>query len=243
MKSIHKKILFFDGILVYLIAIFLFLPDGMQSIKNETSMVFSKIAQEVNKNVEKDEYKELPKKVALTFDDGPNPDYTPQMLEVLKDKNVKATFFLLGQEVEKYPDIVKQIYEDGHIIGNHSYKHEQLNGLSDEQACYQVQRTNQLIYDITGEYPQYFRPPFGIFKENLECQVNMIQVLWNVDPLDWSVQNHTKIVNKVVTKAKENAIILMHDGYATSVSAAIEIIDKLQKEGYDFVTVDEVILE
>ena len=181
------------------------------------------------------------KKVALTFDDGPHPQYTPEMLAVLKERDVKATFFLLGEEVEKYPEIVKEIQEEGHTIGNHSYKHEQLSKLTMEQACAQVNRTNKLIFDITGVYPSYLRPPFGDWHEKLDCEANMVEVLWDVDTLDWSSQNHAGIVNKVLKNVQENDIILMHDGYETSVTAAGEIIDTLKKQGYEFVTVDEIL--
>ncbi|EOT24533.1 hypothetical protein C805_02745 [Eubacterium sp. 14-2] len=183
------------------------------------------------------------KKIALTFDDGPHPQYTPEMLEALKERNVKATFFLLGEEVEKYPEIVKQIQEEGHLIGNHSYKHEQLSKLPMEQACSQVTRTNELIYAITGVYPSYLRPPFGDWHEKLDGEVNMVEVLWDVDTLDWSSQNHSNIVNRAMKNLHENDIILMHDGYETSVTAAMEIIDTLQSQGYEFVTVDELIFE
>lgn len=183
------------------------------------------------------------KKVALTFDDGPHPEYTPKMLAALKEKNVKATFFLLGEEVEKHPEIVKQIHEEGHVIGNHSYKHEQLSKLTMEQACEQVDRTNRLIYDITGVYPSYLRPPFGDWHEKLDCEVNMVEILWDVDTLDWSSKNHAQIVDKVLKNVQENNIILMHDGYETSVTAAKEIIDTLKKQGYEFVTVDEILFD
>ncbi|MCI9447463.1 MAG: polysaccharide deacetylase family protein [Lachnospiraceae bacterium] len=183
------------------------------------------------------------KKVALTFDDGPHPQYTPEMLAILKEHDVKATFFLLGEEVEKYPEVVKEIQEEGHVIGNHSYKHEQLSKLTMEQACAQVNRTNKLIFDITGVYPSYLRPPFGDWHEKLDCEVNMVEVLWDVDTLDWSSQNHAGIVNKVLKNVQENDIILMHDGYETSVTAAGEIIETLEKQGYEFVTVDEILFD
>lgn len=183
------------------------------------------------------------KKIAITFDDGPHPQYTPEMLAGLKERNVKATFFLLGEAVEKHPEIVKHIHDDGHLIGNHSYKHEQLSKMSMEQACAQVSRTNQLIYDITGEYPAFLRPPFGDWHDKLDCEVKMIEVLWDIDTLDWSSQNHAQIVQKAVTDIKEGDIILMHDGYETSVTAAMEIIDTLQKQGYEFVTVEELLFE
>lgn len=183
------------------------------------------------------------KKVALTFDDGPHPVYTPEMLDLLKEKNVKATFFLLGEQVEKYPDIVKRMSEEGHLIGNHSYKHEQLSKLSSVQACSQVNRTNELIYAITGKAPEYLRPPFGDWREKLDCEVNMIEVLWDVDTLDWSSKNKDKVVNRVMKNVEEGDIILMHDSYESTVQATEKIIECLQKEGYEFVTVDELIFD
>lgn len=183
------------------------------------------------------------KKIAITFDDGPHPQYTPEMLAVLKEQGVKGTFFLLGEEVEKYPELVKQIHEEGHVVGNHSYKHEQLSKLSMEQACEQVDRTNRLIYDITGVYPSFLRPPFGDWHEKLDCEANMVEVLWDVDTRDWSSQNHAQIVRQTLEHVQENDIILMHDGYETSVTAAKEIISTLKKQGYEFVTVDELLFD
>lgn len=206
--------------------------------QGDTNETEDETAKELSENGSKEK-----KKIALTFDDGPNEKYTPEMLNALKERNVKATFFLLGEEVEKYPEIVKQIYEEGHLIGNHSYKHEQLSKLSMEQACNQVNRTNELIHNITGIYPAYLRPPFGDWHEQLDCEMNMVEVLWDVDTLDWSSQNHAQIVNKVLKNIQENDIILMHDGYETSVTAAMEIVDTLQKQGYEFVTVDEILFE
>ena len=112
-----------------------------------------------------------------------------------------------------------------------------------QKACEQVNRTNELIYDITGENPAYLRPPFGDWHEKLDCEANMVEVLWDVDTLDWSSQNHNEIVNKVLKNVKENDIILMHDGYETSVTAAMEIIDTLRERGYEFVTVDEILFD
>lgn len=192
---------------------------------------------------EKMETEKEKKKIALTFDDGPHPVYTPEMLDLLKEKDVKATFFLLGEQVEKYPDIVKRMNEEGHLIGNHSYKHEQLSKLSSVQACSQVNRTNELIYSITGKYPEYLRPPFGDWKDDLDCEVNMVEVLWDVDTLDWSSQNKDKVVSKVMKNIEEGDIILMHDSYESTVEATAEIIDRLQEDGYEFVTVDELIFD
>ena len=151
------------------------------------------------------------KKVALTFDDGPNAKYTEGLLEGLKERGVQATFFLLGHQVEKSPEIVKKMHEDGHLIGNHSYEHVNLSSLSDEAAMVQVDKTNEAIYQVTGEFPEYIRPPFGCWKSNLDYKTTMIEVLWNVDPLDWKTDNTDAVVQKVLKEVKENDIILLHD--------------------------------
>lgn len=186
---------------------------------------------------------ETQKKIAITFDDGPNADYTEALLEGLKERGVHATFFLLGKEVEKHPEIVEDIYEEGHLIGTHSYEHVNLCNLSDKKAIEQVDKTNEAIYKITGEYPGYIRPPFGCWKSNLDYEISMIEVLWNVDPRDWKTSNSDVIAKRVVDKAQENDIILLHDASESSVKAAFKIIDALEREGYIFVTVDEILFD
>lgn len=186
---------------------------------------------------------EEPKRTAITFDDGPNPEYTEELLEGLKERGVKATFFLLGKEVETYPEIVKKIHEDGHLIGTHSYEHVNLSNLCDTAAIEQVDKTNNAIYNITGEYPQYIRPPFGCWKCNLDYETTMIEVLWDVDPLDWKTDNSDVITKRVVDKVHPDDIILLHDASESSVKAAFKIIDDLQGQGYTFVTVEELIFE
>lgn len=186
---------------------------------------------------------EVEKKVALTFDDGPNTEYTEELLRGLKKRGVKATFFLLGKEVEKSPALVEEIYKDGHLIGNHSYEHVDLSTLSDEAAILQVDKTNEAIYQITGEYPEYIRPPFGCWKCNLDYETEMIEVLWDVDPRDWETEDAGAVTQMVVSSVRENDIILLHDASESSVSAAFAIIDELQRQGYTFVTVDEILFD
>lgn len=183
------------------------------------------------------------KKIALTFDDGPHPYYTEQLLEGLKEREVKATFFITGKSAEAYPDIVKKIYEDGHLIGNHTYNHTQLSSRNREAYKQEIIKTNQVIKEITGEDTIYIRPPYGSWSKEFEKELNMFPVLWTVDPLDWCSSNVSCIVNAVCSKVKENDIILMHDQYKTTVTAALEVVDRLQKEGYEFVTVDELLFD
>lgn len=182
-------------------------------------------------------------KIALTFDDGPYPNYTRQLLEGLKARNVKATFFILGASAEKYPDVIETMYADGHLIGNHTYHHVELTAVGREEFKEEILSTNQLLYQLNGEYPQFIRPPFGAWEKGLETELGMIPVLWTVDPLDWCTENSSAVVERVVTKVKENDIILMHDCYKSSVTAALEIVDILKEEGYEFVTVDEILLD
>ena len=145
--------------------------------------------------------------------------------------------------MEDYPDIAKRIYEDGHLIGNHTYDHVNLGNFCENAACEQVRKTNEIIERVTGYYPEYVRPPFGEWKENIDNDVTMIKVLWNVDPLDWATGNADAVVERVVGKCEDNDIILMHDASESSVKAALRIIDILTKKGYEFVTVDQLILD
>lgn len=182
-------------------------------------------------------------KVALTFDDGPHPQYTPQLLDGLAKRNVKATFFITGENAELYPDLVGRMYEEGHLIGNHTYSHLQLNGNNRETFKAELIKTNEIIKGITGEEVVYVRPPYGSWDKKFETELNMFPVLWTIDPLDWCTNDTACVINKVVPKVKENSIILMHDEYASTVTAALEIVDELQKQGYEFVTVEEILFD
>lgn len=181
--------------------------------------------------------------LALTFDDGPHPVYTPQLLDGLKRRNIKATFFLMGKNIVGNEEIVQRMHEEGHLIGNHTFDHVRLNQLPDAEACNQITKTSNLIYEVTGQYPAYVRPPFGEWKEGLDCTVTMLPVFWDIDPLDWNTRSAEQIVPKVVDSAENGDIILMHDSYASSVEAALQIVDILTKQGYEFVTADRLLLD
>ncbi|NBJ93084.1 polysaccharide deacetylase family protein [Parablautia muri] len=183
------------------------------------------------------------RKIALTFDDGPHPYYTEQLLKGLKERDAKATFFITGKNVEEYPEIVKKIYEDGHLIGNHTYNHTQLTSKNTESFKEEIIKTNEAIKQVTGEDTIYVRPPYGSWNKEFEKELNMFPVLWTIDPLDWCSNNVSCIVDTVCAKADENEIILMHDQYKSTVTAALKIVDQLQKEGYEFVTVDELLFD
>ena len=190
-----------------------------------------------------EEKKTEKKRIAQTFDDGPHPIYTPQMLELLKEEQVPATFFLLGENVELYGDVVKEIAKEGHLIGNHTYHHVQITSLSLEEACKEIQETSDLIEELTGIGTEYVRPPFGTWNEELEERLNLIPVMWSIDTKDWTTQNVDWIVRETVKHAEDHDIILMHDSYQSTVDAVKRVIEQLEAEGFEFVTVDEIIMD
>ena len=132
---------------------------------------------------------------------------------------------------------------DGHLIGNHTYTHIQLGKIGKDAGCAEIWKTNTVIYDITEEMPYFVRPPFGDWNEELTCAVDMNVVLWDIDPLDWKYQDTARVRDYVVSHVKDGDIILLHDVYKTSVEAALQIVDILSEEGYEFVTVEELIFD
>lgn len=181
------------------------------------------------------------KRVALTFDDGPHPVYTLKLLEGLKQRGVKATFFVIGVNAVEHPEILQKMSEDGHVIGNHTFSHVQLTCITENKATEEISKTNEIIEECTGKKVQYIRPPYGSLPKSLEAETNLTPVLWTVDPRDWSVLNTDSIVKHILSCVKDGDIILLHDIFETSVDAALIIVDKLTKDGYEFVTVDELI--
>lgn len=183
------------------------------------------------------------KKIALTFDDGPHPYYTEQLLDGLKERGVHVTFFVTGEHASLHPDIIKRMQEEGHLIGNHTYSHMQLKRGNREEFKEELIKTNEVIKEITGEEVQYVRPPYGSWDKSFEKELNMFPVLWTVDPLDWCSADVSCITRKIVSKAEENDIILMHDYYDSSVTAALKAVDELMEKGYTFVTVEEILFD
>lgn len=181
-------------------------------------------------------------KIALTFDDGPHPVYTPLLLDGLKERNVPATFFVTGENVTLYPELISRMSKEGHLIGNHTYYHTQLTARNGEAFLEEIEMTNEAIRKVTGEDTEYIRPPYGSWNKKYEERMNMIPVLWDIDPLDWCSSDTACIVKRVLDTISEHCVILMHDQYQSSITAAFEIIDQLQKQGYEFVTVDEILL-
>ncbi|MBS9390394.1 MAG: polysaccharide deacetylase family protein [Dolichospermum sp. WA123] len=189
------------------------------------------------------------KTIALTFDDGPHPQYTPQVLSVLKRYNITASFFWLGNCVNRFPDIAKTVSEQGHWIGLHGYEHDYFPLLSPTQLKQSLEKTQIAIYNACNLSPEKVRdvrPPNGFFTPqtlHLFQQWNYRPVMWSVVPEDWVHPGVNVVVNRVIKQVKNGSLIVLHDGYfgGKDVAETINIlIPRLLQEGYEFVTVDSL---
>lgn len=189
------------------------------------------------------------KYLSITFDDGPHPVYTAQILDILRENGAKATFFVIGENAEKYPELVLREYQEGHEIGNHTYSHPDMNRINVIKAVEEISKTQQIIFNITGEEPRSFRAPGGIFSKELVSAAegfNCKPILWSwrQDTRDWSLPKVTTIVDSVINNLQDGDIILFHD-YNTKGSPTPEalkiLLPKLTDMGYTFVTVSELL--
>lgn len=184
------------------------------------------------------------KLVSLTFDDGPNPLYTQQVLDILAKYDVKATFFLLGQEVERHPDLAKKIAEAGHVVANHSFGHPNFAEISDEEVLKEINLTQEAIVEATGITPTIYRMPYGAGGARV---VNLLpeleSVIWNVDSEDWMSDDAYMIYENVITNMLPHTVILMHDKHQSTVDSLDLLIPDLLDQGYQFVEPLEVGME
>lgn len=183
------------------------------------------------------------KLIALTFDDGPHPVYTKKLLDGLKERHVKASFFLIGESIPGNEELVRQMAQDGHLVGTHCYSHEDLTKMAPQKAIEDITRTNEMIRDISGQLPDHIRPPYGRWSDDLEAAVGMTPVFWDIDTLDWKSQNAAKVERQIYKNVGKHQVILLHDVFDTSVEAALTVIDTLAAQGYTFVTVDELLID
>ena len=179
--------------------------------------------------------------VALTFDDGPHPINTPNILDTLEKYNAKATFYVIGQRVQLYPDVVKAAYDAGHEIGVHTWSHPLLTKLSATEIMNEIYQTSDAIASITGDYPKTLRPPYGAYNQLVKDSVMFPIINWSVDTLDWKTKNVRSIVETVKAKTQNGSIILMHDIHKTSAEAVDTVVRDLSAQGYRFVTVSELL--
>lgn len=182
-----------------------------------------------------------PKFIAFTFDDGPHRGSTERLLDGLAERGAKGTFFLVGQEIDEGRDLVRRMRDEGHQIGNHTWSHRRLDELSDDEALQEIGKTDALLKSIAGEGEYWLRPPYGFLREGAEKLVGVPIVKWSVDPRDWESRDTEKVVEAVLADIEPGAIVLLHDIYPTSVEAALRLIDALSADGYQFVTVEELL--
>jgi len=183
--------------------------------------------------------------IAMTFDDGPSPETTPRLLDILKQRNIKATFFMIGQNAERNPAIVKRILAEGHEIGNHSWTHPQLSKLSDDRVTEEINKTQNAIKDASGYTPVLMRPPYGAItarqKDWIEKQFGLSVIIWSVDPFDWKRPGASVIEERILAGARPGAIVLSHDIHKQTVDAMPATLDALAAKGFKFVTVSQLI--
>ena len=195
---------------------------------------------ETNASADVSVAEEAPKYIALTFDDGPRAETTAVLLDGLQQRGVQATFFLIGEQIEGNEWLVRWMAEDGHQIGNHTFTHVKLQGSNRDKILQEINKTEVLLTNVLGEGDYWLRPPYGLIDYAEKALVETPMVYWSVDPEDWKLLDTDKVVAYVISHVQNGDIILLHDFYPTSVQAALQIVDKLQEQGYEFVTVEEL---
>lgn len=182
--------------------------------------------------------------VGMTFDDGPHPSLTPKLLDMLRARGLRATFYLIGNRVVQWPDIVRRIAAEGHEIGNHSWSHPNLANYSDAKVMDEIDRTSDAIFKVTGRPPVTFRPPYGAFTRRQRLMLyearNLPTILWSVDPQDWRRPGASVVTSRILAGSKPGAIILSHDIQKGTVQAMPQTFDGLAGRGMRFVTVSQM---
>lgn len=178
--------------------------------------------------------------VALTFDDGPYPRATVSILNTLKKYDCVATFFVLGNRVPNYKNIIQRMVDEGNELGNHSYNHKQLTALTPKELKEQINRTQKAVFDVVGSEPKFLRPTYGSYDEKLRAAIDMPIILWSIDPQDWKIKDAKKINDHILSRVKDGDIILMHDIFEATAEAAEMLVPELLNRGFQLVTVSEL---
>ncbi len=179
--------------------------------------------------------------IALTFDDGPNSHYTPQLLKLLDNQQVLATFFVTGENIRRYPLLIKKMAHTGHELANHTFSHQDLTKLSSRQIKQQIYKTESAIQKIIPDYKlKYVRPPYGHVNDDVKKNINQPLVLWSLDSGDWSSPQAENIYHTVLHQIKDQDIIVFHDDNQQTISALKKLIPKLKAKGFQFVTVSQL---
>ncbi len=182
--------------------------------------------------------------VAMTFDDGPHERYTPQLLDMLRARNIRATFYLIGRRVALYPALARRIADEGHEIGNHTWTHPRLSGLGQGSVLRELDRTAEVIRTTVGQTPHTMRPPYGMLRESqrrmIHAERSYPTILWSIDPEDWRRPGSSVITNRILGRSHPGAVILAHDIIGSTVAAMPATLDGLIARGYRFATVSEM---
>lgn len=194
----------------------------------------------LDEDKEQNENSNTGKKIAITFDDGPS-EKTKEIVDMLDELQIKATFFVLGCNVQTHQDELKYINDHHHEIGNHSYSHPNFKKLSVQEGLEEINQTQEIVYQTIQRYPRIFRFPYGLVNQEVLKKTKLPTVLWNADSLDWQFCDTNTIINKIKHEAKENGILLFHDFKYYNKVAITTIVNDLKKEGYTFVTISELL--
>ncbi|MDR0534354.1 MAG: polysaccharide deacetylase family protein [Verrucomicrobiales bacterium] len=183
----------------------------------------------------------LGNRIAITFDDGPTPGVTEIVLKELDKRKIRASFFMIGRNAERFPSLAKEVADAGHEICNHTYTHPQLSALPAAKAQYEIQKAQEVITAATGHAPKWLRPPYGAFRRKdqgiLAQQLGLGVIWWSVDPRDWSQPGVGQIINRVVSATLPGSVILCHDLHPQTAQAVGIILDQLQEKDYNFTNV------
>lgn len=183
--------------------------------------------------------------VAISFDDGPHPTLTPKLLDILKERNVKATFYVIGKNVAQYPEIVKRMAAEGHEVGNHTWNHPSLPKLSAATVAEEIQKTTRAIVDACGITPTTMRPPYGAtnaaLNKRMAQEFGLPVILWSVDPQDWKIRRASHVSTHLVQNTSAGDILLAHDIHPSTIEAMPATLDALLAKGFKFTTVTELL--
>ena len=182
--------------------------------------------------------------LTLTFDDGPHGSLTPKLLDLLAQRRARCTFYVIGRNVEAYPEIARRIVAEGHEIANHTWTHPQLSRLSAARVADELRRTHETVLEVTGVRMTNLRPPYGAFNDSVRRVAfdrhGYDTIMWSVDPLDWKYRNASRVTRELVKGAAPGAVLLCHDIHPSTIAAMPSTLDQLLGRGFQFVTVAEL---
>ncbi|QQL46372.1 polysaccharide deacetylase family protein [Sulfuriroseicoccus oceanibius] len=185
--------------------------------------------------------------IAMTFDDGPHPRLTPRLLDILRERNIRATFYVVGRNAKLYPHLIQRMVAEGHEVGNHTWNHPNLTKLSDAAVHKELRTTEDAIVAACGVRPRTMRPPYGALRQSqramIKSQYDYPTILWDVDPQDWRRPGPAVVANRIVSKTRNGSIVLAHDIHSSTIDAMPAALDGLLSKGYTFVTVSQLLTQ